>query len=96
MDLVAIVTSASVSASAQSLAVRSEFERRELTLPDQFDVPDRSLWEQGSAAEDTATLLDTARTLDEAIAIISGFVDPLLGGTTVGVWDRHFGAWTES
>ncbi len=96
VDLVAIVTSTSVSASAQSLAVRSEFERRELTLPDQFDVPDRSLWEQGYTAEARRSLLDTARTLDEAIAVVGGFVDPLLGGTAVGVWDRHFGAWTES
>jgi hypothetical protein len=96
VDLVAIITGASVSAETQSAALRSEFERRGLALPHQFDVPDRILWEQGYTAEARRSLLNTARTLEEALAAVGAFVDPLLGGTAVGLWDRDSGAWIES
>jgi hypothetical protein len=51
VDLVAIVNGASVSAEAQSCALRSEFDRRGLTVPEHFDVPDPALWARGYAAE---------------------------------------------
>ncbi len=51
VDLVAIVTGASVPGNAQTTAIRSEFDRRGVVLPDHFDVPDRVLWEPGYAAE---------------------------------------------
>jgi len=92
VDLVAIVTGASVEADAQSAALRSEFDRRELTLPARFDVPDRALWEPGYAAEARRSLLDTAQTLDEALAVVRPFVDPLLDGTAAGSWSAS-GAW---
>jgi hypothetical protein len=95
VDLVAIITGTSVSAESQSAALRSEFERRGLTLPDQFDVPDRILWDRGYAAEARRSLLDTARTLDEALAVVRTFVDPLFSDTAVGVWDRDSRAWIE-
>jgi len=57
IDLVSIVTGASVSAGEQRLALESEFRRRGLTLPSSFDVPDRSLWEPGYAAEARRSLL---------------------------------------
>lgn len=51
VDLVSIVTGASVPATDQITALVSEFDRRQLTLPAAFDVPDRRLWEPGYAAE---------------------------------------------
>jgi hypothetical protein len=42
VDLVSIVTVASVQAAGQLTALVSEFERRRLTLPTAFDVPDRA------------------------------------------------------
>lgn len=61
VDLVAIVGGASAPAEAQGDALRSEFERRGLALPESFDVPDRSLWEPGYAAEARRSLLETPR-----------------------------------
>ena len=93
VDLVSIVTGASVSAGEQRLALESEFRRRGLTLPSSFDVPDRSLWEPGYAAEARRSLLTVGRTLDEALAIVRPFLDPLLDRTAVGSWNRGVHAW---
>ena len=87
VDLVAIVTGASVAADAQAAALTSEFERRGLTIPAHFDVPDRGLWETGYAAEVRRSVLDTAATLDDAVDIVGRFVDPILDGSAVGSWD---------
>lgn len=51
VDLVAIVTRATVEAEAQMDALWSQAERRGITLPDRFDVPDGDLWQRGYAAE---------------------------------------------
>ena len=93
VDLVAIVTVASVGADAQSAALRSEFERRGLNVPDRFDVPDRTLWEPGYAAEARRSLLETAGTVDEALAVVRPFVDPLLDGSAAGSWNPREGRW---
>ena len=45
VDLVAIVTAASVAADEQIRALISEAERREVSLPASFDIPNRALWE---------------------------------------------------
>jgi hypothetical protein len=95
VDLVAIVLGASVEATAQLTALRSEFERRDLMLPESFDVPDRSLWEPGYAAEARRSLLDTAMTLDEALAIVQPFLDPLFDGRAAGAWISTEQRWTE-
>jgi len=86
VDLVAIVTAASVEAVAQRAAVISEFDRRGLTLPASFDVPDRALWNPGYGAEARRSLLDTTQTLDEALAVVRSFIDPLLDGSASGSW----------
>lgn len=86
VDLVAIVRGASVEAEAQLNALRSEFERRHLTLPKSFDVPERSLWDRGYAAEGRRSLLETAQTLEDALAIVRPFLDPLFQGRSAGVW----------
>lgn len=94
VDLVAIVIEASVKALSQMAALASESRRRRITLPKRFAVPARDLWERGYAAEAARSLLlPVARTLDEALAIVTPFLDPLLDGTAVGRWDPKQGRW---
>ena len=94
VDLVAIVTEASVEAASQRAALLSEADRRGLTLPAIFDVADAALWGPGYAAEAERSLLPLTRTLDEALAMIRPFLHPLLDGTAAGQWDPHAAAWT--
>ncbi|MHB1432096.1 MAG: nucleotidyl transferase AbiEii/AbiGii toxin family protein [Streptosporangiaceae bacterium] len=94
VDLVAIVTGASVEAAAQSAALTSEFDRRGLILPTSFEVPDRALWEPGYEAEARRSLLDTAQTLDEALAVVRPLIDPLLDGTASGSWEPESRRWS--
>jgi hypothetical protein len=93
VDLVAIVTATSVSADAQLKALSAQAERRGLTLPTRFDVPDRTLWESGYAAEAGRSLLTIAKTLDDALDIVSPFIDPVLDATAAGTWHPKRGAW---
>lgn len=93
IDLVAIVSGASVEAGAQMAALQSECDRRGLALPSNFDVPNRALWEPGYAAEARRSLLDTAETLDKALAVVRPFINPLLDGRALGVWDAGQRRW---
>lgn len=93
VDLVAIVSEASVKAKPQMAALASEAKRRRISLPQRFDVPARDLWEPGYAAEAGRSLLPVARTLDEALALVSPFLDPLLDGTAAGAWEPKQGRW---
>lgn len=93
IDLVSIVTAASVTAELQLAALASEAQRRHVTLPAKFDVPDQALWEPGYAAEAARSLLPIARTLDEALAIVRRCLDPLLTGTALGTWDPNGRRW---
>jgi hypothetical protein len=86
VDLVAIVLTAPAEAEPQITALRSEAQRRGLHLPERFAVPDRRLWEPGYAAEARRSLLPGARTLEEALAAVRPFLDPLLAGTARGTW----------
>ncbi len=95
VDLVAISQGASIDAQEQIRALTSEAERRGIVLPETFDVPDRALWESGYAAEAKRSLLATAHALDEALAVVRPFVDPVLVGTARGTWDHERGAWVE-
>ena len=93
VDLIAIVTGTSVPAEDQRIALASEFERRQLPLPETFDVPDRTLWEAGYNAEARRSSLTAGRTLDEALPLVGRFIDPLLNGTAAGPWDRDLRQW---
>lgn len=93
VDLVAIVLVRSVEAEPQIAALRSEAARRGMRLPSRLTVPDRALWEPGYAAEARRSLLQSARTLDEALAAVSPFGDPLLDGTARGTWRQHDQRW---
>lgn len=93
IDLVAIVRTRPVEAGPQIAALRSEAGRRGLRLPEQLTVPDRALWEPGYAAEAHRPLLPDTWTLDEALAAVSPFADPLLDRTARGTWhpgDAHW------
>jgi hypothetical protein len=94
VDFVAIVLSASVEAAPQLTALRSEAARRGITLPTHFRVPDLALWEQGYAAEAGRSLLPVAHTLDDAVALVTPFLDPLLDGSATGRWDSARRRWT--
>jgi hypothetical protein len=95
VDLVAIVTSSTVDAAAQQIALRSEADRRGVVLHDHFDVPDYRLWERGYAAEAGRSLLTTAKTLDDALAVVKPFIDPLLDGDACGRWNPSSGQWRD-
>jgi hypothetical protein len=93
VDLVAIVSQATVEAASQQAALKSEADRRGIALPHAFAVPDRALWESGYAAEATRSMLKTAPTLKDALAVVIPFLNPLLDGTAAGGWDPNRGCW---
>jgi hypothetical protein len=93
VDLVSIVSGAAVAADAQRAAIVSEFVRRGLSMPKRFDVPDRDLWQPGYAAAARDSLLAAGRTLDDALAIVRPFLDPLLDGTASGSWNPEVQQW---
>lgn len=93
VDLVAIATGASVDAEAQLTGLATQAERRGIALPARFDVPDRALWEPGYAAEAGRSLLPAAHMLDEALAIVAPFLDPLLDGSATGRWNNERHRW---
>jgi hypothetical protein len=94
VDLVAIVLAASAEAEPQLSALRSEAQRRGLRLPGRFAVPARGLWQRGYAAETARSLLPKAQALDEAIATVTPFRDPLLDATARGRWNPQNARWT--
>jgi hypothetical protein len=86
VDLVALAT-ARFEAAETRAAIESEAGRRGVRLPVSFHVPDVNLWTAGYAAEARRCYDSTPRTLDEAIAAVSPFLDPLLDGSATGSWD---------
>ena len=95
VDLVAIVTELSVEAEPQAAALLSEADRRGIVpLPTRFIVPDRELWEPGYAAAAKDSLLEVGHTLEDALGIVTAFVDPLLAGNATGRWDPARRVWT--
>lgn len=94
VDLVSIVVGASVAAKAQREALVSEFQRRGLQLPTHFDVPDRGMWDTGYGREARRSLLRVGQTLEEALAVVRPFINPLLVGTAAGSWDPERRRWS--
>lgn len=93
VDLVAIVGAASIDAVEQRIALESEAQRRTVSLPGAFDVPDRNLWTSGyaKAARDTKAMKTT--TLDDALALVKRFADPVLDGSARGRWRPEDRTW---
>jgi hypothetical protein len=94
VDLVAIASAAHVTADGQRRALVSECDRRGLVLPRRFDVPDRTVWGPGYAAEAHRAVVPIAATVDEAVTIVRQLLDPVLDGTATGVWDPKQQTWT--
>jgi hypothetical protein len=95
IDLVAIVTSARISAAEQRFALRSELARRGLVLPQRFEVPDRALWESSYEREAARSLLMGSQSLDDALAIVGPFLDPLLVEGDEQTWDPDSRSWSK-
>jgi hypothetical protein len=93
---VAIITGISIDAAKQKAALHSEFDRRGLEFPTHFDVPDHEAWERGYAQEVRDSLLPIALNLDEALAIVQPFFDPLFARTALGTWSRIELDWVRS
>jgi hypothetical protein len=93
LDLVSLITASNIDAEQQRRALHSEAARRRIALPSQFDVPDRELWRRGYAAEAKRANRPTAGTLDDALAIVRPFLDPLLQDTASGAWRSDRRAW---
>ena len=93
VDLVAIVTQASITATDQRRAVESEFARRTLEVPDRLVVPDRELWVRGYQREVERSFLDVAVELDDALDIVGRFANPVFSSTARGVWMPDRLAW---
>jgi len=93
VDLVAIIITIPVDADTQTAALRSEASRRGLVLPQQFDVPDVALWEDGYAAEAKRSTLPVARTLKDALVLVRWFVDPILESVARGRWEPSTQRW---
>lgn len=93
VDLVAIIQRSEVLAKPQIIALSKEAERRDLALPREFDVPDHELWRIGYQAESRRTVGLSASRLDEALALVSPFIDPLLVGIATGRWEPRALSW---
>lgn len=93
IDLVSIVQGAELEAEPTCLALVSEAERRKVELPARFMIPDRRLWEAGYAAEARRSFLPSATTLDDALAVVAPFLDPLMDRSAGGTWRPVEGMW---
>ena len=96
VDLVALVSSVEVGADEQRTAILSELDRRGLTNPGHFGVPDRAIWEAGFTKVARKTVGLVARTLDDALAFVVPFVDPVLDWSATGTWDPAAGRWGDA
>jgi len=62
-------------------------------LPDSFDVPDRAMWVRGYRSDAHRKVGQVAVELDEALAIVRGFLDPLLAAVAAGQWNPSAQRW---
>lgn len=95
VDLIAMASGATFRAELQLEALRSEFARRQIEVPMTFDVPDRELWKRGYEAEVQRSILEGIQTLDEALAVVRGFLDPLFQGRCAGKWNPDTLTWND-
>jgi hypothetical protein len=93
VDLVAIAQRATVPAFLQMKALAKEAARRNLVLPQAFDVPDREMWVRGYKSEARRTVGLDAQDLGDALVVVRAFLDPLLGGQATGEWKVALRVW---
>jgi hypothetical protein len=93
-DLVVVARGQQVRASELVVAFRSERLRRDLRGIDGLRIPDDRLWRSGyqSVVRDVPGIEE--RTLDDALAVVRRFVDPVLtDAITDGFWDPATLTW---
>jgi len=93
VDLVSLTANSRATAIGQRAALVSEADRRGITLPNHFEVPDLALWEPGYAAEARRAVLSTVRTLPAALDLVRPYLDPVLDETAAGSWRAGLGRW---
>lgn len=93
VDLATFAHSSEIDGDALTEALRSESERRGLTLPDHLPDPSGADWRAGYArsVRDAPALPD--RDLDTALRTVRSMLDPLLSGERVGQWDPATLSW---
>jgi len=91
VDLVIIALTQTVDADQTSAAIQHEARMRRIALPERFTLP--TTW--GAAYTKLARNTSAARhTFDDAQALVSRFVDPVLAGTVAGAaWNLANLAW---
>ena len=94
VDLVAIAQRATVPAALQMRALGKKAARRNIVLPEAFDIPDRAIWTRGYKSEARRTVGLEAMELDEALAIVREFLNPLLVGEAMGEWKQDLRMWS--
>ena len=87
IDLVILAHAAHLSAVEAIAAVRAQASRRELVLPQHFDIPDLEHWSGHYPIEARKVRGLVEQTLDDAVAVVRPFVDPILRESATGRWD---------
>ena len=94
VDIMLILGSSAIDATALRRALASEHRRRGRSVNASFAVPDESLWRAGYARTVADAPNVTERTLDQALPLAKAFLDPILGGAvTCGRWNPATKAW---
>ena len=95
VDLLLIATTQPVDATRLRAALHSEYERRSLEPPRQFEVPSAGEWEAGyrRAASDAPRL--ATRSLNEAVTVDARLLDPILRDRTAGTWHPTDQTWSD-
>ncbi len=96
VDLAIFAHTISVGATELDVALTSEANRRDLTLPDRLTAPTGVDWPSGYArvARDAPRLKE--RDLASAVETVARFVDPALAGTARGQWDLTTLRWQDA
>lgn len=93
VDLATFARSSEIHGEALSVALRSESQRRGLTLPDQLADPPGADWPAGyaRAVREAPNLPD--RDLQSALRIVRSMLNPILAGQPVARWDPTTLSW---
>ncbi len=94
VDLAVFARTTRPGAEALIRAVRSQGRRRRLALPSRLTVPSTPDWPPGYAREVRNAPGAADRTLEAAVGTVRHFLDPVLAGSAVGVWDPASLSWT--
>jgi hypothetical protein len=93
VDIALIATTQPISDPALRAAILAGAAHRSLSVPDSFAVPDESVWRRGyprSAADARGPM----PAFDEAVALASALLNPILNGPVSGGWNPAAASWT--